>query len=167
MWSAIASVLLGVIGWLVASFFAKPFLDFLNLRSQVHEEIIFTGNVGTMTENRGQTTIVARCPSKRGLPPNLPIEHDSTAQGVSFVLWIGVLGRSLSGRHQQPGKLYLRLAGLSLDELDQKFPFVAVVEEESHLGPDRREGLDDARPLDAPSLIRTLSHIDKQLKPNR
>jgi len=29
----------------VANFFAKPFLDFLTLRSQVHEEIIFTDNV--------------------------------------------------------------------------------------------------------------------------
>ena len=46
MWSAIASVLLGGAGWLVTSFFAKPLLDFLQLRSQVHEEIIVTGNVG-------------------------------------------------------------------------------------------------------------------------
>jgi hypothetical protein len=51
MWSAIASVLLGVAGWFAASFFAKPLLDFLNLRSQVHEEIIFSGNVGTMVAN--------------------------------------------------------------------------------------------------------------------
>ena len=28
------------------SFVGKPLLDFLNLRSQVHEEIIFTGNIG-------------------------------------------------------------------------------------------------------------------------
>jgi hypothetical protein len=48
MWSAIASVLLGVAGWFVASFFAKPLLDFLNLKSQVHEEIVFTANVGVM-----------------------------------------------------------------------------------------------------------------------
>jgi hypothetical protein len=48
MWSAIASVLLGVVGWLGVSFVGKPLLDFLNLRSQVHEEIIFTGNVGPM-----------------------------------------------------------------------------------------------------------------------
>lgn len=46
MWSAIASFLLGVVGWLVTSFFAKPLLDFLNLRTQVHEEIVFTSNVG-------------------------------------------------------------------------------------------------------------------------
>jgi hypothetical protein len=48
MWSAIASFLLGVVGWLGVSFVGKPLLDFLNLRSQVHEEIIFTGNVGPM-----------------------------------------------------------------------------------------------------------------------
>jgi hypothetical protein len=48
MWSAIASILLGVVGWIAASFFAKPLLDFLNLKSQVHEEIVFTGNIGTM-----------------------------------------------------------------------------------------------------------------------
>jgi hypothetical protein len=49
MWSAIASFLLGVVGWLGVSFVGKPLLDFLNLRSQVHEEIIFTGNIGPMT----------------------------------------------------------------------------------------------------------------------
>lgn len=49
MWSAIGAALLGVAGWIVASFFGKPFLDFLTLRSQVHEEIIFTGNAGPMT----------------------------------------------------------------------------------------------------------------------
>jgi hypothetical protein len=45
MWSAIASVFLGIFGWLVTSFFAKPLLDFLNLRSQVLEEMVFTANV--------------------------------------------------------------------------------------------------------------------------
>ena len=53
MWSAIWPVLvtfaLGGAGWFVASFFGKPFLDFLSLRSRVHEEIILTGNVGPMT----------------------------------------------------------------------------------------------------------------------
>jgi len=51
MWSAIASLLLGVAGWLAASFFGKPLLDFLNLRGQVHEEVIFTANVGQMVAN--------------------------------------------------------------------------------------------------------------------
>jgi hypothetical protein len=46
MWS----VLLGIAGWFVASFFAKPLLNFLNLRSKVHEEIIlYTANIDTMT----------------------------------------------------------------------------------------------------------------------
>ena len=49
MWSAIVvSFLLGVVGWIVTSFFAKPLVDFLSLRSQVHEEIIFTGNISPM-----------------------------------------------------------------------------------------------------------------------
>jgi hypothetical protein len=48
MWSAIGAVLLGIAGWIVVSFFGKPFLDFLSLRSQAHEEIIFTGNAGPM-----------------------------------------------------------------------------------------------------------------------
>jgi hypothetical protein len=52
MWPAIASVLLGVTGWLVTSFFMKPLLDFLNLRSQVHEEVIFTANVGPMAAGK-------------------------------------------------------------------------------------------------------------------
>lgn len=39
---AIWSFLLGIVGWFAVGFFGKPLLDFLNLRSQVHEEIIFT-----------------------------------------------------------------------------------------------------------------------------
>jgi hypothetical protein len=38
-----------VTGWLVTSFFAKPLLDFLNLRSQVLEELIFTANIDDET----------------------------------------------------------------------------------------------------------------------
>ena len=49
IWSVLATLLLGGLGWLGASFFGKPLLDFLSLRSQVHEEIIFTDNVGKMT----------------------------------------------------------------------------------------------------------------------
>jgi len=50
MWSAIASILLGISGWLLASFFGKPWLDFMSLRSQVHEETIFTANVGGLAD---------------------------------------------------------------------------------------------------------------------
>jgi hypothetical protein len=49
MLCAIVSFLLGVAGWLVTNFFAKPFLDFLILRGQVHEEILFTANIGQMS----------------------------------------------------------------------------------------------------------------------
>jgi len=48
IWSisgAVASFLLVGVGWFVTNLLAKPYLDFLNLRSQVHEEIIFTANV--------------------------------------------------------------------------------------------------------------------------
>jgi hypothetical protein len=56
MWSAIATFLLGVVvsilfavvGWIAINFFGKPLLDFLNLKSEVHEEIIFTGNIDPM-----------------------------------------------------------------------------------------------------------------------
>ena len=50
--SAIWPFLFGALGWFVANFFARPFLDFLALRSQVQEEIIFTGNVGRMTADK-------------------------------------------------------------------------------------------------------------------
>jgi hypothetical protein len=50
MWSAIASFLLGVGGWLLTGFFGKPLLDFQNLRSQVHEEIVYTRNIGGRVE---------------------------------------------------------------------------------------------------------------------
>ncbi len=52
MWSAIVPIILGVIasvvGWIVTNFLAKPYLDFRKLRSQVHEEIIFTANAAPM-----------------------------------------------------------------------------------------------------------------------
>jgi hypothetical protein len=40
MLGAIAPFLLGGLGWFVTSFFAKPYLNFRNLRSQVDEELI-------------------------------------------------------------------------------------------------------------------------------
>jgi len=40
--------LAGVLGWVVASFFGKPLIEFLDLRRKVHEEIVYTGNVGFM-----------------------------------------------------------------------------------------------------------------------
>jgi hypothetical protein len=66
MWLAIGSAvgwalgwivtgLFAVAGWLVASFFAKPILDFLTLRGQVHEEIVFTGNIGAMTAHHKES----------------------------------------------------------------------------------------------------------------
>lgn len=51
MWCGIVSILLGVAGWFVTSFFAKPLLDFWNLRSQVQEEVIFTANVAPIATN--------------------------------------------------------------------------------------------------------------------
>ena len=42
MWSAIASLFLGIVGWFATSFFAKPFLDFLTLRDLVFEEMTVT-----------------------------------------------------------------------------------------------------------------------------
>ena len=43
MWSAIAPVLFAVIGWLFIGFLGKPFLDFQNLKGQVHEAIVLYG----------------------------------------------------------------------------------------------------------------------------
>ena len=45
MLGTIVAFVVGVAGWLVTNFAAKPYLDFRNLRSQVHEEIVFTANV--------------------------------------------------------------------------------------------------------------------------
>jgi hypothetical protein len=49
VWSAVGSIVLGITGWLVASFFGKPLVEFLDLRRKVHEEIVYTGNVSTMS----------------------------------------------------------------------------------------------------------------------
>jgi hypothetical protein len=48
---AIGSLVLGGIGWFLTSFYAKPYLDFRNLRGQVHEELVFTGNVAPIKPN--------------------------------------------------------------------------------------------------------------------
>jgi len=48
LWSAIWPFVFGALGWFAANFVAKPLLDFLTLRSQVQEEIIYTDNVGHM-----------------------------------------------------------------------------------------------------------------------
>jgi hypothetical protein len=44
----ILTIIFGIAGWFVASFLGKPFLDFLALRGQVHEEMVFTANIGPM-----------------------------------------------------------------------------------------------------------------------
>lgn len=41
---------LGIVGWFATSFVAKPLLDFLNLRSLVLEEMIFTANINQIVE---------------------------------------------------------------------------------------------------------------------
>ena len=61
MWSALASIPFGVAAWIVVSFFGKPLLDFLKLKSQVHEEIVFTGNVGAMVAARPVTIRPSIC----------------------------------------------------------------------------------------------------------
>ena len=106
--------------------------------------------------------LCGNCDTTRRLSP----EDGLPAKGASLVLRIGVLGGRLPSRDQQPGELDLRILRLSFHERDQKFPFIAIVEEESHLGPDQRKGLDDACPLDAPCVPLALSDIDKELIPD-
>jgi hypothetical protein len=40
--------LFGLVGWLVTSFFAKPLIDFYDLRRKVREEMLYTANIGAM-----------------------------------------------------------------------------------------------------------------------
>src|SRR5204863_7863275 len=100
----------------------------------------------------------------RGDPEIHPSEwkkDDSTVERALLVLGVGILDGRLPNRAQQPGKLNLRLPRFSFDELDQKYPFVAIVEEEPHLGSVLRSGLDDARPLDASCGNLALNHVQK------
>ncbi len=54
------SVLLGIIGWFLAGFFAKPLLNFLALRRKVHEEMILhLSNIDTMTRPLGLAYVEA------------------------------------------------------------------------------------------------------------
>jgi hypothetical protein len=45
MASMLLAVLSGIVGWFATSFIAKPLADFWNLKSQVLEEMVFTGNI--------------------------------------------------------------------------------------------------------------------------
>ncbi|MCL2384229.1 MAG: hypothetical protein FWC84_00130 [Alphaproteobacteria bacterium] len=43
-------MLLGALGWFATSFFAKPLLEFINLKSEVLEEMIFSANIDALSE---------------------------------------------------------------------------------------------------------------------
>jgi hypothetical protein len=45
MWSSIAAIVLGVVGWLGTSLFGQPLVNFWTLRARVHEEIIYVANI--------------------------------------------------------------------------------------------------------------------------
>src|SRR5215468_9737911 len=98
--------------------------------------------------------------SETRIPRRVAVKH------ALLVFGIGILSGRFAGLEQQPREPDLRLLRFPADELDQKHPLVAIVEEKTHLGPDGRKGLDDARPLDAPCTTLALSAIDKQLVPD-
>ena len=142
MWSAIGAALLGIAGWIVASFFTRPFLDFLTLRSQVHEEIIFTGNAGPMTvgtasyENaveslrrlgaKVQATDVTASPPLRWFLSKWG--YDLTTAGSNLIGLSNSL--NLPGRHLHADKIEkgLRLPRTSNDE------FLDTIREEIRRG---------------------------------
>lgn len=100
MWPAIASFLLGIVGWFAASFFAKPLLDFLTLRSEIHEEIIFTGNVGPMVA--GTTAYDRAAESLRRLGAKLQAANVAASLPLRWFLAksgydLGKAGRGLIG----------------------------------------------------------------------
>jgi hypothetical protein len=45
MWSALASIILGVIGWIIARFLFEPMKEIADLRREAQECLIFHGNV--------------------------------------------------------------------------------------------------------------------------
>jgi hypothetical protein len=45
----VGAVILLAFGWFVTNFAAKPYVDFRNLKREVHQELIFTANVGPMS----------------------------------------------------------------------------------------------------------------------
>jgi hypothetical protein len=91
MWPAIASFLLGIVGWLVASFVGTPFLDFLKLRGKVHEELIFTGNMGEI--NAGKPEHEKARDSLRRLGAKVQATNVSATPPLRW--FFGVLGYDL------------------------------------------------------------------------
>jgi hypothetical protein len=128
MWPAIASVLLGIVGWLATSFLAKPFLDFLNLRSQVLEEMVFTANVN----DKNMTVYNSAVESLRRLGAKVQATDLTASPLLRWFLskWgynLDVAGRNLiglsnslnvPGRHLHADKIEkgLRLPRTSSDE---------------------------------------------------
>jgi hypothetical protein len=123
-------LLLGIWGWLATSFVAKPLLDFLNLRSLVLEEMIFTGNVNKIVE--GTPTYWTAVESLRRLGAKvqatdvtalLPLRwflskwgYDLTTAGSNLIGLSNSL--NLSGRHLHADRIEkgLRLPRTSSDE---------------------------------------------------
>jgi len=128
MWLLIASVLLGIVGWLATSFFAKPLLDFLNLRSQVLEEMFFTANV----DDENMTVYESAKESLRRLGAKVQATDVRALRPLRWFLskWgynLGMAGSGLiglsnslnvSGRHLHADKIEkgLRLPRTSADE---------------------------------------------------
>jgi hypothetical protein len=43
--------LAGVLGWIATSFLANPYLDFIKLKKQVHEEVVLSGQVSNIVKD--------------------------------------------------------------------------------------------------------------------
>jgi hypothetical protein len=89
MWSAIGSFLLGAFGWFLGSFFGKPYLDFLQLKSRVHEEIVYAGNISEKA----------------------PQYH----QEVETLRRLGAQVHAIDGTAPKPLRLFLNCRGYDLD----------------------------------------------------
>jgi hypothetical protein len=143
MWSAIASLLLGIMGWIVTSFVAKPLLDFLNLRSLVLEEMIFTANVNQIVEGTPAYWTAAESLRRLGAkvqatdvtaPPLLRSflskwGYDLTTAGSNLIGLSNSL--NLRGRHVHADRIEkgLRLPRTSTNE------FLDTIKEEIRGGP--------------------------------
>jgi hypothetical protein len=152
MWSVlgtIASLLLGGVGWVATNFIAKPYLDFRNLRSQVDEEIIFTGNVApidvkdpryrvvsdslrrlgakVLTTNKTESPLLRRVLSKQG--------YDLVKAGNSLI----GLSNSLVDSHpaHRVGYTDMIQVGLKLPR-DSSPEFLREMKEQIHQGRHRQ-----------------------------
>jgi hypothetical protein len=129
----------------LTSFYAKPYLDFRNLRGQVHEELVFTGNVAPIKPNDPRYRQVADSLRRLGAKILTTNETDSrllrwylSRTGYDLALAGGgliALANSLTDQHPAHRVIFRDQIEASLNLKRESLPeYVTHMKKEIHEG---------------------------------